>query len=489
MTLYSTLDQPAQGAGSESAKAQGKGNKEQPVELGQQTRSSQPGVAAAVAAAPVRFPGDDGGNSLAAMAQSDLDAALQLLADRAQYITGANGAAIALRRNGKNDMQCRASTGENVPELGALLSTEFGISGESVRTRKPLRCDDAERDPRVNREGCRQLGIASVVVMPVVNDDEVLGVFELFSGKVNAFGERDLSALRRLSEMVETAVRLARAAENVSQPLLGSDELLQSQDLELVVESEAAPEANLSVPQAPVVSVPAVSVSAPLEQPAPAPIVPPLPKKPLFWSAALSPVAESEKPAEADQSHVPPMLRNLRMCEACGFPVSVGRSLCVECEEKRWRGQLKRPASIPVKNSAPPSEAKGPFLDQRAAAVLPAGTKNPAPVPDRPAGPVAHLMAAAQSAAAAAAPAPLPARPKSPAVEVIPVPVVPPAEAQPVQVEPPAAVASDTPESSSPDFVLSAGLEPPQSWFAANIYVVVVVLLVAAAVVATILLH
>src|ERR1700692_1630455 len=118
-----------------------------------------------------------------------------------------------LRRNGKNDMQCRASAGANVPELGALLSTEFGISGESVRTRKPLRCDDAERDPRVNREGCRQLGIASVVVMPVVNDDEVLGVFELFSGKVNAFGERDLSALQRLSEMVETAVRLARAAE------------------------------------------------------------------------------------------------------------------------------------------------------------------------------------------------------------------------------------------------------------------------------------
>src|SRR5439155_12629032 len=174
----------------------------QRLQQGNGTQNSQDGMPAVLAAAnaglkstlasPVRFPGEDGGRSLAEMAQSDLDAALQLLADRAQYITGANGAAIALRRNGKNDMQCRASTGANVPELGALLSTEFGISGESVRTRKALRCDDAERDPRVNREGCRQLGIASVVVMPVVNDDEVLGVFELFSGKVNAFGDRDL---------------------------------------------------------------------------------------------------------------------------------------------------------------------------------------------------------------------------------------------------------------------------------------------------------
>src|SRR4051794_14659239 len=159
----------------------------------------------------MRFPGEDGGRSLGEMAQRDLDAALQLLADRAQYITGASGAAIALRRDGRNDMLCRASTGTNAPELGALLSTEFGLSGESVRTKSALRCDDAERDARVNRDVCRQMGIASVVVMPVVNDDQVLGVFELFSGKPNAFGERDVSAVQRLSEMVETAVRLAYA--------------------------------------------------------------------------------------------------------------------------------------------------------------------------------------------------------------------------------------------------------------------------------------
>lgn len=149
------------------------------------------------------------------MAQRDLDAALQLLADRAQYITGASGAAIALRRDGKNDMLCRASSGANAPELGALLSTEFGLSGESVRTRQALRCDDAERDVRVNHEVCRQMGIASVVVMPVVNDDEVLGVFELFSGRANAFGARDVSAVQRLSEMVETAVRLAHVTERL----------------------------------------------------------------------------------------------------------------------------------------------------------------------------------------------------------------------------------------------------------------------------------
>src|SRR5580704_7649054 len=161
---------------------------------------------------PLRFPGEDGGHSLAEMASSDLDAALQLLAERAQYITGASGAAIALRRGEHNDMLCRASTGSNAPELGALLSMEYGLSGECVRTRQPLRCDDAERDQRVNREVCRELGIASVVVMPIVSDDQVLGVFELLSGKPRAFDERDLSALLRLGEMVQTSVQHAVGA-------------------------------------------------------------------------------------------------------------------------------------------------------------------------------------------------------------------------------------------------------------------------------------
>ena len=298
------------------------------------------------------------------MAQRDLDAALQLLADRAQYITGASGAAIALRRDGRNDMLCRASTGANAPELGALLSTEFGLSGESVRTRRPLRCDDAERDARVNREVCRKLGIASVVVMPVVNDDDVLGVFELFSGKANAFSERDLSAVQRLSEMVETAVRLAQAtiklpealgtamdsARAIEQSAAGSEteEILDeeifgssSKDSQLAGISTDAGSAETNKDRAvvPADHEPIQHAAAPLAAPS-------MPKKKLLWSLPVNPNAD-EQPAAPDQSHVPPVLRGLRKCEVCGFPVSAGRALCVECEEKKWRGQLRRPSPLP----------------------------------------------------------------------------------------------------------------------------------------------
>src|SRR4029077_15794777 len=90
------------------------------------------------AAPGLSFPGEDGGRSLAAMYCRDVDAALQLRAERAQYISGASGAMIALRRGEHNDMLCRASAGSNAPELGALFSMEHGFSGESVRARQLL---------------------------------------------------------------------------------------------------------------------------------------------------------------------------------------------------------------------------------------------------------------------------------------------------------------------------------------------------------------
>jgi hypothetical protein len=343
------------------------------------SRSATASVSAGIAAAnahlpqPVeqgpRFPAEDGGRSLAEMAHRDLDAALQLLAERAQYITGATGAAIALRRGQHNDMLCRASTGTNAPELGALLSMEYGLSGECVRTRQPLRCDDAERDARVNHEVCRQLGIASVVVMPIVSDDHVIGVFELFSGKPRAFEPRDLSALQRLSEMVETAVKYAMTAQLV--PVLpetaaaqvepSADEIVAevavedtlTQDPLSVIVPDLAP-IPLQPVEKPELEKPVLEEAKP-EKPEPKLEPAPTPKKPLFWSAAMQTQAPPVRPEVPTPSiTVPPGLRNLQKCQACGFPVSQGRTFCVECEEKQWRGQrLPQPAAATTSVQAP----------------------------------------------------------------------------------------------------------------------------------------
>jgi len=546
------------------------------VQEGSATRTSQASLSAALAAAGARTAGvdarhigQDENHSLAEMAYRDLDATLQLLADRAQYITGSTGAAIALRRIGKNDMLCRASSGVNAPELGALLSSEFGLSGESVRRRQTLRCDDAERDVRVNRDVCRQMGIASVVVMPVVHDDEVLGVFELFSGKVNAFGERDLSALERLSGMVETAVKLAHAAtaspdrfkhaepaadaamrEIAEEPVLEVEAEGQSliaglpgvaAEVPIPISIEASGDIANAVPgkilsdvQSHVQSDAPSEVRSAIEAAVPEVIrdetvasSPSASKKSLFWSAAsMNP--EQEKPAEPDQSHVPMGLRNLRKCEACGFPVSASRALCVECEEKKWRGQL----TVPQKNAGRPSAgataltasvgaAAGSGAPSRSA-TSGSGDASPGAISGTLSGTLSGLVspprvgpaetrafaATAQASAPSMAPRTSAATAMGAATAAVRTFEVVPAEPPPASLlEAEAAVASKSiakaaPHAahatepapqvspvSEPELVLSAGLSPRQSWFASNKYIVGALLVVAAAVAAVFLLR
>ncbi len=291
-----------------------------------------------------RFTGEDSRRSLAEMAERDLDAALHLLADRAQYITGASGAAIALRRGEHHNMVCRASSGSNAPELGALLSMDYGLSGECVRTRQLLCCDDAEHDPRVNHEVCHELGIASVVVMPILSGQQVLGVFELLSGEPRAFEERDLSALLRLSEMVETAVMHAVAVQTspITEPAIPE------------IQPELANQVRVRPTESTVANT---STSAHLfSEITPVKPADPVPVKPLFWSAAMRTQSAPQPQESAEAISVPPVLRNLQKCQACGFPVSQGRTFCVECEERQWRGQrLPHPAVSAPKEGVSPA--------------------------------------------------------------------------------------------------------------------------------------
>jgi|HubBroStandDraft_6_1064221.scaffolds.fasta_scaffold349572_2 putative methionine-R-sulfoxide reductase with GAF domain len=294
----------------------------------------------------LRFPGDDGGKSLNHMAQRDLDAALQLLAERAQYITGASGAAIALRQGDK--MICRARSGESAPELGAHLQVDSGLSAEAVRTRKILRCDDADTDPRVNRESCRSLGIASVAVMPLVREQEVNGIFELLSGRARAFEERDVAALERLAEMIQTALDHADAAKRAENEMtvsantvaagpgkVESKDKVESNPLmrpALEKESDITPTTEgLANPQAP---------------------------------SAIMDSSLAEVPEDGADSLVTLLSErgNIGTCQACGFPVSEGRKLCLDCEAD----QIPETASI-ASPAIPASDGAPEFLANLAA--------------------------------------------------------------------------------------------------------------------------
>jgi len=144
---------------------------------------------------------------------SDLAGALQLIAARTQTLLRASGAALALS-DAPGTMVCRASAGDGAPPVGVRLQLGSGFSGECVKTGRLLKCDDAETDPRVDRQSCRALGIRSILAAPVRVANKSIGILEAFAPQPSAFTESDSKVVQRLAETVIGAVnRAARAGD------------------------------------------------------------------------------------------------------------------------------------------------------------------------------------------------------------------------------------------------------------------------------------
>jgi len=163
--------------------------------------------------------------ALRILAQEKLKTHLAAAVERVRYITNASGVALALceelaqespsenaSENREDAMVCHASCGPAAPEVGARMYIRSGLTAESIRTRQTLRCDRASTDPRVNQESCKALGIESVMVLPLIMDRNVVGMFELFGSKPLAFAERDATTLSASTPQVESALREAVAA-------------------------------------------------------------------------------------------------------------------------------------------------------------------------------------------------------------------------------------------------------------------------------------
>jgi GAF domain-containing protein len=152
----------------------------------------------------------------------DLDAALHLIARRAQAFTRSTAAAIGLTED--TDVICRATGGPNAPPVGARLRIGSGFSGECVRSGVLLRCDDSETDSRVDRGSCRALGIRSMIAAPIRAQGAVVGLIEVFSPQPNIFQPDHQLVLQHLTEIVSAAVQRANASEPAIPPPSVDDE-------------------------------------------------------------------------------------------------------------------------------------------------------------------------------------------------------------------------------------------------------------------------
>jgi hypothetical protein len=205
----------------------------------------------------------EAGNSLLQAAEMEFQATLQLLADRACWVSGARSGEIAIEDEG--EFRYAAVSGASEHEPGTTVASGDRLFSEGV--------------PRqgIVRRGMNNGSTFSVVV-PVIEDTKAFGFIRLTSS--SEFNKESETAISGIAELVAVARQHRDAAERA--------EKLEFRDNELELPSRWF---------------------------APEPIEP------------RSRVAETREPATKSASMV-------GTCKACGFPVSPGRALCVECERK-----------------------------------------------------------------------------------------------------------------------------------------------------------
>jgi hypothetical protein len=190
----------------------------------------------------------------------ELYASLQLLADRARFITGASWAAIALNEN-KELVYC-AAAGSSAPVIGSPLDAR------NLRPEQPFGPDKKSLLVRIIREA------------------KTAGFFQLVSN--HEFRDQDLQSIVRLAEMVGTAIDCMEAETHSTTEHL-------------------TPSIPMGIP------------------PSPKPAVP------VLWHAPAAAVGSSSsgKASATSGSEV-----SVYACESCGFPVSRGRAICFDCEDR-----------------------------------------------------------------------------------------------------------------------------------------------------------
>jgi diguanylate cyclase (GGDEF)-like protein len=136
------------------------------------------------------------------IAASDLDPAtiMQLIAERAQELTGASAGLIEILET--DEMVYTVATGEATPYLGMRLKATSSLSGLCVREKRVLRSDDTGIDPRVDSAACKRVDAGSMICVPLAHREATVGVLKVYAPDAHHFDEGDVETLELLTELI-----------------------------------------------------------------------------------------------------------------------------------------------------------------------------------------------------------------------------------------------------------------------------------------------
>jgi hypothetical protein len=139
---------------------------------------------------------------------------LQLVAERAQRITGGAGAAIWLLR--RSQAVCQLASGALSASTGQSIALEGSRLTACLRDGAVLRCADAKSDPRTRYDALPGAAEGSVLAVPIHFEGRVQGALEVTFTQAWGFEDADVRTCQILSGLVSETVAVAAGQEQMN---------------------------------------------------------------------------------------------------------------------------------------------------------------------------------------------------------------------------------------------------------------------------------
>ncbi len=114
-----------------------------------------------------------------------------------------------------------AASGNVAGAVGSVLSVTNTLAGLAVQSGVTQGCNDATSDQRVEPTFAAELGIMSMICVPLRRGEERIGVLTITSGETSAFGPADESSLAGLAGFVSNVIGAAVDLASCAAELLG----------------------------------------------------------------------------------------------------------------------------------------------------------------------------------------------------------------------------------------------------------------------------
>jgi diguanylate cyclase (GGDEF)-like protein/PAS domain S-box-containing protein len=136
-----------------------------------------------------------------AVADLDLPAIMELVCERTQELTRADGGTILMRDG--NEFIHRAGTGFIADRTGLRLGIDDTFTGHVYLQERSEICNDTSE---LANPLALERGIRSMIAVPLRHRDAIVGIVSVLSQRVGAFSEEDLETLELLSVVLSAAI-------------------------------------------------------------------------------------------------------------------------------------------------------------------------------------------------------------------------------------------------------------------------------------------